>query len=264
MIKDPKVCVYLPFFQEKGPHLIRYLDSCKDWGVKKIVCVDGAFPLFEHGGKCISDDGSREIIESYDNTVILDTGFNFMPVKNNKAFHWAAKNGYDAVLLMGADEYLEGDINRIEIPENYPLAQIHLNEHNPTGKYNKWEDVNPRLIINPGFITCKDVHWFYFFMNELIEFHNMPTVEGITIHCDDTLRPKERDDMMTRYQDKNVNIERFKIKKKYIEIMINSEYPPTVSISGNMYFSCSCIYRPDGVALKQCDKHLVKKPKWII
>ena len=115
-----------------------------------------------------------------------------------------------------------------------------------------------------GFITCKDVHWFYFFMNELIEFHNMPTVEGITIHCDDTLRPKDRDDKMTRYQDKNVNVERFKIKKKYIEIMINSEYPPQVSLSGNMYFTCTCIWRPDGVALKRCDKHTIVKPKWMI
>ena len=263
MINNPKVCVYLPFFQEYGKHLERYLESCKNWGVKHIVAVDGAFPLFEHDGKDKSDDGSRELILSYDNTTILDTGFNFMPVKNNKAFKWAAKNGYDAVLIMGADEYLEGDPNRLIIDDSYPLAQVQMEEHNPTAKYNKVDDISPRLVINPGFITCKDVHWFYFFMNELIAFHEMPLIEGIKIHSDDTLRPDERDAKMTRYQDRNVPVERFKIRKKYIEIMQNMDYPPQVAISGNMYYSCGCVWRPDGIALKRCDKHISTKPKWM-
>jgi len=261
--ENPEICVYMPVFQEKGPHLTRALDSFKNWEVKKVICIDGAFPLFEHEGKSKSDDGTREIIQSYDNTILLDTGFNFMPVKNNLAFHTAGKLGFDACLIVGADEYLEGNINKLTIPIDIPLAQVALEEHNPTGKYNKWESHNPRLVINPMFVTCKDVHWFYFYMNELIAFDQAPIVEGITIHCDDTLRPKERDDKMTRYQDRNVPIERFKIKKKYIEQAINAEYPPIVSLQGTMYYTCGCIWRPDGIALKQCEKHLTKRPKYM-
>src|SRR5207245_3518371 len=180
-------CVYVPFFNEAGPHLERQLESFLNWGVKKIYYVDGPFPTIPHESDK-STDGSRELILSYPNTTIIDAGINYMPIKSNLALHRDGRDGYEVLLVMGCDEYLEGDLNSIDVPES-PLGNITLVEHNPTGKYNRWEDMNPRLVCYTGLVRCVDVHWLWFFGNRLIEDHNMMPVEGIKIHCDDIARP---------------------------------------------------------------------------
>src|SRR5438309_7956236 len=128
MIK--KTCTYTPFFQEFGSHLEHHLEAEKDWGVKLGIYIDGPFPLFDHKGEGESTDGSRELIESYDHTIILDMGFNYMPKKNNLAMHEACKRGYEAVLIAGCDEWIEGEINKLDVPDDVPLCRIPLIEHN--------------------------------------------------------------------------------------------------------------------------------------
>src|SRR2546425_1192124 len=142
-------CVYVPFFNEAGPHLERQLESFLNWGVKKIYYVDGPFPTFPHDTDK-STDGSRELILSYPNTTI-------------------------------------------------------------------------------------------------IEDHNMIPVEGIKIHCDDLARPRERDNLMTKYQDSNSTREREIMYKKYIWQICDMDFPPTLSKSGSRYYTCGCIIRVDGV-----------------
>jgi hypothetical protein len=256
-----KVCVYTPFYQEIGKHLEHHLEAEKESGVKLGIYIDGPFPLFEHDNKMKSDDGCRELILSYDHTKILDTGSNFMPIKNNLALHEAGKQGYKQLLVTGCDEWIEGQINELVIPDDSLICRIPVVDHNPTGKYNRWETSNPRLICDVGLIRCVDVHWFWFFNNELISFEEGKLLEGITIHSDDNMRPDKRDKKMTEYQDRNVPRERALLRYKYMERILSRDYPPVVSLSGNLYYSCGCINRPDGVRLKKCERHEKINPK---
>jgi hypothetical protein len=254
-------CTYTPVFNEHGPHLVRLLDSLKDWEVKRAYFVDGPFHNCLGHGAERSTDGTREIIKSYDFTTLIDSGVNYMPIKSNLAMHAAARDGAECVLVLGADEWLEGPINLITLPRDEPMGNVYITEHNPTGKYNKAEWINPRMILKPAFVRSIDIHWFWFYVNQLVEFEIMPIIEGIMIHADDNLRPKERDDEMTSYQDWHAEVERKVLIQKYFHQFLSQEFPPTISISGNKYYTCGCIIRPDGVRLKKCKKHFHIKPK---
>jgi hypothetical protein len=255
-----KNCIYIPFFQEAGPHLERLLESLENWNIKKAYFVDGPFPTFPHDHD-ISTDGSREIIKGYDFSSILDAGVNFMPIKTNLVLHRAAKYGYSNVLIMGCDEYLEGDWNSIPPRTDSPMTNVHVEEHNPTGRYNTVENVNPRVVCWPGLVRSIDIHWMLFFNNQSIDNESLPTIEGITIHSDDTFRPDSRDKLMTEYQDKNVPREMDLIREKYIKQIVDWEYPPVISASGNRYWTCGCITRKDGARLLKCKKHENISPK---
>ena len=251
--------VYIPFYNEKGPHLIRLLNSLQNWEVKRAYFVDGPFPGYDDRGCTESDDGCREEILGYGYT-ILDAGRVHMPIKTNMALHQAAKDGCEAILIMGCDEYLEGYLDGLEVPDA-PLARIPLVEHNPTGKYNRVENFNPRLICKPGLVRSVDIHWMFFYMNQMIDDNLMPIIEDIIVHCDDTLRPEERDRKMTAYQDVNVIREKKIINDKFIKQIIDMEYPPVRSLSGTYYWTCGCITWNDGSRLKKCSKHINKNPQ---
>src|SRR5437899_3045889 len=114
MIK--KTYTYSSFIQEFGSHLEHHLETEKDCGVKLGIYIDSPFPLIDHKGEGESTDGSRELIESYDHTIILDMGFNYMPKKNNLAMHEACKRGYESVLISGCVEMIEDEIMIVDNP----------------------------------------------------------------------------------------------------------------------------------------------------
>lgn len=256
-MRDNKIVTYTPFFNDYDA-LKRLTQNLFELGLSGIF-VDGPFPKFPHTSDK-STDGSRELIESFDNTILLDAGVNYIPTKFNMAASKAVENSAEFMLVIGSDEYIEGDIYSLYKNANLdkPINKVPFKEHTDS-KWNRPVTELPRLITKPKEIRLKEgeIHWLYFHNGNVIVTTYFPLAEGIVIHHDDSIRPSWRNKQMEKYQDKNHWREQA-LRKKYRSEILSFPYPPTMSKSGGKYFSCGCIYMGDSW-FNVCSKHLEVK-----
>lgn len=250
-----EVVTYTPFFNDYSA-LVRLTKTNHELGLTGIF-IDGPFPTFPHTSDK-STDGSRELIEKFDNTVLLDAGENYIPHKFNMAMEKAIELGAKYVITIGSDEWIEGDvlslINNIKFDK--PINKVTFMEHKPKSKWNREVTELPRLIVDPRSIRLKEneVHWLYWYNGTLIVTTYFPLAEGIVIHHDDSIRPSWRNQQMEEYQNENYWREQ-KIISTYRSEIINYNYPPVESKSGGQYYSCGCVYS-GGKWYNLCPKHI--------
>lgn len=78
----------------------RLLDSTSVFD--KVICPDGRWIDYE--GPQLSDDGSREIVESYSNTVLIDAPD--LPQYQKRNIYFENSQGLDYLLVMDSDEFI--------------------------------------------------------------------------------------------------------------------------------------------------------------
>ncbi len=215
-----KLCTMTPVYNEFEV-LERKLKNEYEFGIKTAIYVDGKWKNFndpnaKHDG--LSYDGTRELIKSYPNTILVDLGNSSEEAMLNCGFQTAAKIGMDCVLQMGADEFLTGDL--YEFHDNIPKA---ISKHPEYHFFNvKFEGrhITPahqvfsslgRLITEPMWIRIRTIHWWYYYLNRR-ERQCGFEVKGLTIVHDDRIRKPHRENQMDEYQQRNVERE-----KKIIE-----------------------------------------------
>lgn len=88
--------------------LRRTLESLQKDNVDLIICVDGRFKHFGTPGKYpdLSDDGSRELVLSYDNTVLIDMPDSWETQKRQAYVEACEDFNIDYLLIIDSDEYI--------------------------------------------------------------------------------------------------------------------------------------------------------------
>ena len=101
--------VIIPFYNDFKA-LQRLLMNLSSKGIPAIL-FDGRFHSFQRINEYdLSTDGSRFLVQSFKDTTLIDKGPCHVDEKFNVLLHEAAKQGYSHCILLGSDEYIEGDI----------------------------------------------------------------------------------------------------------------------------------------------------------
>ena len=189
-------------FYQDCKSLERTLRSLKDFDL--VICVDGKFKLFDSDNE-LSNDGSRELVKSYNNMVLIDAPDLSEPEKRNKYMEFVS----EFLLVIDSDEWIEGDIEQFRNNLfNLPDEQVF--------NINAWikavggHTLYPRLFKQPYKMRYGQTHNTLVYNNSIFRIKASPDriVEGITIKADDSLRSKEWIDKCYQYQVKLIEYER--------------------------------------------------------
>lgn len=195
-----KIAVGTVVFNDRKS-LYRTLSTCHQ--ANYIFVIDGKFPDYDYPSQ-LSDDGTRDICEQFDNVVLIDCPADEV-TKRNRYLQACREYGIDYLLIVDSDEYLY-DINWWAFCQN--LAKLTTTE-NILGIWCKNQDgmesVYPRLWKNPGemeYYRCHNV--FKKISNgQLIRGNaEAPYVEGVKITWDASLRTPESEVRTSEYQAK--------------------------------------------------------------
>ncbi len=158
-----------------------------------------------------STDGTIELCKEYGADY-----YAMAPCYEQDKFNFACNiltdNEDNTMILLGSDEYLnftESSLNNIAVMGQdvvYPLAlKTRITEHNKEHKYVQLASHLPKVFINVSKIEAKYVHWAIYNKgtSRLLVMFDKP-VPGMRLHHNNTTRPQERDDLMTKYQDSNI------------------------------------------------------------
>lgn len=222
-----RICVHGPIYNDVVAWK-RTGDNCLDHKLLTIM-DDGRFPGFRKiNGSDNSTDGSKELILSYPNTMYFAHGEDYEEAKFNFAMHLASKMGFEYVILLGSDEWIVGNIwsllaeldkRMLNLPEFESQSfQTAVDEHQPQNKWNKFITQSPKVYYGPGLLRTRYSHWLRYSATQIakeqrdLPLHEhqrvLPGEKTIVIHHDDSIRGKERNDFMTKFQDRNVLRER--------------------------------------------------------
>lgn len=212
-----KIGVGTVFFDDaKG--LQRCLNSVTSQ-VDLIIAIDGRFKDFEEVYD-ISNDGSKEVIESFSNAKYFCFPNLTEIEKRNKYLEIAHIYGLDFLIVMDSDEYASIDETLLRINLEKILFQKEYSKigQNPTPEvygikmfdkqYEKQEITieryNERLLYKPGSLRYSEIH------SNLIDIHdstrNFTTakytseIEGIILYNDDNLRTADYIIKSMKYQ----------------------------------------------------------------
>jgi len=211
MIPELRLVALVPFYNDFKAlqRLLMHLSSMK---IPSILC-DGRFHSFKKmGNSDLSTDGSRFLTSGFKLTTLINNGPCYVDEKINKLFHEAAKQDFTHAVLLGCDEYPQGDVNLL-------LKNLEsLNHSEPTlikvpfiDKQEKSHQENnfiERIFFMPGLIRARGSHNTFFSavdqargISENIKPHITP-IEGISIFHDNSIRNRERNELMQDYQEK--------------------------------------------------------------
>jgi len=206
-----KLVAIVPFYNDFKA-LQRLLLHLSEIDLPVILC-DGRFHNFKKiDDSDLSTDGSRFLVAGFKNATLIEAGPSHIEEKFNKLFHEAARLGYTHAVLLGCDEYPDGDIrilkeNLEKIDQTGPmLISIPFEEHKQ--KLDKPKEFIERIFFMPGLITSKEGHNSFFSTSDndtdnkdQMEPYSV-VIKGITIHHDNSIRNKERNELMSDYQQK--------------------------------------------------------------
>lgn len=204
------------FYQDRkgGSRLLRNLDSMEI----PSIWFDGAVETFPLINNCESStDGLPKEILSYKRTHLISGDKGTIARGRTRMLKMAATLGYEFALIIDCDEYLEGDVDLFESnllrmvgiePRVYSVPFI---EHNPNPKLPSTRaDIVERIVYKPQFVSVQKAHYGFFhslYGTDVAIDPKTPVVFGLTIHQDDTVRDKERNEMMDEYQQKRRKVE---------------------------------------------------------
>lgn len=228
-----RICVHGPIYNDATAWK-RTGDNCRDHKLL-VIMDDGRFPGFKKiNGSDNSTDGSKELILSYPNTMYFAHGEDYEEAKFNFAMHLAAKMGFEYVILLGSDEWIVGDIGKlvneldkrmIKLPA-WESQAFHcaIDEHQAQNKWNRFITESPKIYYGPGLLRTRFTHWLRYSSTQIARTQKDDPLavfqkrllgeKTIVIHHDDSIRGKERNQLMTKFQDGNVERERQRIMRE--------------------------------------------------
>jgi len=203
------LAIIIPFYNDFKA-LQRLLLHIKITNIPLILC-DGRFHQFKKiNDSDLSTDGSRFLVHGFKNTKLIDSGACSIEEKLNSLFHEVAKNGHSHALLLGCDEYPIGDLNLLQknlekFKQTEPmLIRVPFIEHKE--RMEKPNYFIERIFYMPDQIKARGSFWKFYSKADETKGIQKPMqshpscVLGITIHHDNKIREKERNDLMNEYQ----------------------------------------------------------------
>lgn len=240
--------------------LERCLDSLKD-KVDLMICVDGRFKHFSvESENYLSTDGSRELVKSYDNAVLIDVPNSYEIEKRTAYLRECERVNASYLIIIDSDEYVfesETDWEKFdkkvkeycEYPSyfaKYNIFGIHTEVGSPnydhivhkiTGKprlsisngINKKWTYHPRLWSRPGEMEYNGRHYLFRNKNPNNPLHKQESNAAVSVipflklGHDHLLRSKEFLESRLEYQRWLVPFEQKKLKR-WLELY---KKPPT-------------------------------------
>lgn len=201
----------IPFYNDFKA-LQRLLMHLSSMSLPAVLC-DGRFHSFKKiDNSDFSTDGSRFLITGFKSTTLINCGPCYVDEKINKLFHEAAKQGYSHAILLGCDEYPDGDLkllleNLENLNQSEPMI-IKVPFIDKQGKSHQKNNFIERIIFMPGLVRAKGSHNTFFSAVDQVRSiydtmrpYDSP-IEGISIFHDNSIRNKERNELMLDYQKK--------------------------------------------------------------
>jgi len=176
--------------------------QCESEIDRMLDSTNGIFPVIVSYGKWKDfkgenrEDKTPDIIDSYSNTVFVNSRGLLEPQARNQYLITAGKMGADVIIILDSDEYLEFPLGL----EFFKRQLERMIESHPdhlafgvTFEYGKnGTSFTPRIIMNPAFTRYRDRHNQMYFMNKEV-LGNCKIVAGIVIHEDKKFRNKDRE-----------------------------------------------------------------------
>lgn len=101
MIITACICFYNAAYELE--RCLASLNLGKQDGIDYAVCVDGKFPNFKGNSK-MSNDGSRQVVESFPNTILLNCAD--YEIHKRNLYLQASEGNTDYILIIDSDEYI--------------------------------------------------------------------------------------------------------------------------------------------------------------
>lgn len=205
---EVKITAIIPFYNDYKAlqRLLLHLSSVR---IPSILC-DGRFHQFEKiNDSNLSTDGSRFLVTSFKNSKLIQCAPCFIEEKLTMLFRQASNDGFSHAILLGCDEYPKANLELLlnslkKINSETPLLiKIPFIEHNKNSKV--FSGNIGRIFYRLVSITAKSKDIF-FYSDSQGQQKEVPlfaqVCKGITIHHDNAIRKKERNDLMKEYQEK--------------------------------------------------------------
>lgn len=184
-----KITAGIVFYQDaKG--LARCLDSIYTH-VDEIICVDGKFPEFKADSE-LSTDGSRELIEKYPNTRLID----FPATEVSKRNVYLKLCETECLLPIDSDEYIVGNWdmfndNLQDISDLEPSTDI----FSIRASRGRGQEFWPRIWMHPTQMEYYKAHNVFRNKKTGLCLYSATAastlIDGITMKADDSLRDTE-------------------------------------------------------------------------
>lgn len=175
--------------------------SCFD----HIFCIDGPFRGYE-ASSLQSTDGSRELVLSFPNTVLIDYPNKRELEKRQKYLDMCEIFGVDHLLIIDSDEWIEGDFAFFK--HNVQTRAKTLNVYNVPvmdQNYDYYYMYRPRLLYKPYELEYAKAHWILKRRDasnrEWINREKQGYIEGIRIGHDHKLRSPDYQKKRLAYQE---------------------------------------------------------------
>ena len=208
----------------------RCLESLKDFDL--VICIDGRYDIAN--GLPLSTDGSREVVKSFDNTLLVDMPFRQQTDLRNMYLDEAVWNDCDYLLVIEADEYVTGDMEafRMNLPAmpesdepdapyiaratdvvyNIPMHYVGQNHVVKSPRF----FCRPHLIRYGGTHSTYIVNGYQFLASNGNESVTFTTLGDITVNHDEKPRTAAQEKRAQKYQKRLVaqeKAERTALKK---------------------------------------------------
>lgn len=263
-----RICNYTPIYNDAkawnrgGYNILKH-------GLFNII-IDVRFPGFPKIRKTdYSTDGTDDLVESYPNTLYLRIGESFEENASNFAYHIAAKMGFEFVLRVDSDEYIEGNVGSLlqdldkrlkDLPKLHPqVFNIAFVEHSKSDHFNVFRTEHERIFYMPGLLRMRHLHYFPYSAVNYIEsdgrlypqIRRIPGEKTVIIHQDDSIRDKKRNKLMLEFQDYDVPRER----KNLITKVFKNDFEPKIFLSSvqNYHKFRSYFLKSDCTHIMICD-----------
>ena len=186
------------FYDDKNS-LERCLNSIHEV-MDLIFCIDGKFRMLK-ANHDTSMDGSRELVQEYPNTVLVDVVGENQVEKRNKYLRLAKDYNVDVMLHIDSDEYVVGDLSGFRRnldfvldPTSYRPKLYNLLIRTKRGEHT-YVVSRPRIYHNPGLLRLLSIrHYTLYDITAKPPTPlrvDCPTLQGIELHHDDELRDRE-------------------------------------------------------------------------
>lgn len=218
-----KVGVGLSFYNDVHG-LSVLLASLQDHVIEKILAIDGRYPGF-HSPDDLSTDGSRQVVKSYPNTVLVDLPATQIQ-KRNKYLQLSKEYGLDFLLILDSDEYII-DVNwsvfKHACEESVRLDEYQYRIYDVRYQNEMEWDLGerPRVWFRPWEIRYDVKHYRWVIKAKC---KDRPVYEGncgrrllpgLTIKHHRSIRPEARNKAMDNYEDWLMHLEIKQMRRKY-------------------------------------------------
>lgn len=191
----------------------RLHSKLKKYGISSIW-GDGRFPDFEKiNDSDLSSDGTRDYLLAQNDTKVMYYPKMYEYDKLTKLLHTAGNMAYKYAILFGCDEYPIGDfdelIKNLKHEDKPNVCRLKLTKESEKDNNTHPADYVERVFVYPQRISVKTTHWSYYTDDgSKAIISDKKIIEGIIVHHNQSIRPKEREGLMSEYQVKQFTNER--------------------------------------------------------